>query len=587
MRVYKTQQQLISERKRRTMWSIAAACATGAIATAVVWTTPWRGGSPARIDGSPFAYARVVEPKTQKQLEGGRGWWIEPTNTHRRGSNDTRVSAEFASAAFENGPADPYAPPDAPKAQPNPGSPSREAPVVVASTSDESPALGTPTVVNETAVSGNKIVLAVNRTTVLTTKDRFKQVSTGQPEIAEVTPIGPNSVMVTAKKPGATQVIIWDENDRSQVIDVTVTIDLQALEDQLRKAFPSAKISVEAVSGAIALRGTAPSLEIAEQVVATASPFSEKILNFIEISGGQQVMLQVRFLEMSRVASEELGINLAARWINPGHAGFEGIGPGVVRKGVTSALPISTLTGSAVWDSFALDFALTALKQNNLARVLAEPNVTVISGQEASMLAGGEFPVPVPQSGSGGGSTITIEYREFGVKLNVTPIVLGNGQIRLKVAPEVSDLDFSSPVVIENNNIPIINKRKVQSTVEMGDGQTFAIAGLLKHNLTSTKNVTPLLGELPIIGPLFRSVRYQRQETELVVLVTPRIVEPMNPGEIPAIPGMKWRYPNPVDFYLNGDLGGPALQEPRHAMPPRFRGSYGFAPATQCASVER
>src|SRR5262249_42839350 len=151
---------------------------------------------------------------------------------------------------------------------------------------------------------------------------------------------------------------------------------------------------------------------------------------------------------------------------------------------------------------------VNALRQNNLLRILAEPNLVAVSGQEASFLAGGEFPVPVPQSGTSGDATITIEYREFGVRLKFVPIVLGNGKIRLKLNPEVSDLDFSSPLVISGSNIPIVNKRTVNTTIEIADGQTFAIAGLLDNNVAASKSVTPLLGDLPVLGTLFRSTRY-------------------------------------------------------------------------------
>jgi|GEM_PF-976128 len=445
------------------------------------------------------------------------------------------------------------------------------------------------TVLADGSGSQGKLSLGVNRTTIVNTKLPYHRVSIGQPEVADVNPIGPTSLLITAKKAGTTELIIWDESDQSQTVAVEVAMDLESLRNQIKKTFPNSAVEVDSVNGAVALRGKVPSIQVADQIGAMAAPFSDKILNFLEVSGGQQVMLQVKFLEMSRKASEELGINLGASLVNDGNFDIAFNGPNAGSKSGNSAL--STISGSATWDSFTLDYALSALKQNSLARVLAEPNVTVISGQEASLLAGGEFPVPVPQTSSGGGSTITIEYREFGVRLNVTPVVLGGGKIRLKVTPEVSDLDFSSPVTINNNNIPIINKRRIQSTVEMNDGQTFAIAGLMRSNVTASRNITPVLGELPIVGALFRSVRYQREETELVVLVTPMLVEPMNPGEVPDIAGEYWRHPNPVEFYLNGDVGGPAKnalgKEPTDKIPARFRGSYGFAPVTQTASVEK
>lgn len=582
MRAYVTQRQLLQRRRRRAVaaWTALAIAAS----TASIWSTDRGDGvatalrtaasilphpltdATAPRPSDPAAAARPSEPPVARHVVAGDpAWPTAPVATVR----NTRAASDIFASTDEPG-------------------------VVVTRGSEPAGHAGdgANAVVTEGLPAGGRLNLVVNRTTVLTTQRKYKQVSVGQPEVAEVTPIGPTSVLLTAKKPGATQLIIWDESDRSQVVDVVVDMDLEALREQIARSFPGAKVEVEAVNGAIALRGTVPSLSVADQIVASAAPFSERVLNFLEISGGQQVMLQVRFLEMSRRASQELGINLATSLTNADNAAFF-VGPNVTRK-TTNPL-ISTLTGTATWNSFTLDYALSALKQNNLARVLAEPNVTVISGQEASLLAGGEFPVPVPQSGSGGGSTITIEYKEFGVRLNVTPVVLGNGKIRLKVAPEVSDLDFSSPVTIENNNIPIINKRRVESVVEMGDGQTFAIAGLMRNSVIATRNVTPLLGELPVIGTLFRSVRYQREETELVVLVTPRMVEPMNPGEVPDLPGMDWRHPNPVEFYLNGDLGGPMGEgrapAPADRVPPRFRGEYGFAPADRradrIASVER
>ena len=206
----------------------------------------------------------------------------------------------------------------------------------------------------------------------------------------------------------------------------------------------------------------------------------------------------------------------------------------------------------------AIDYFVNALRQNNLLRILAEPNLTAISGQEASFLAGGEFPIPVPQSGSGGATTITIEYKEFGVRLKFVPIVLGDGRIRMKMNPEVSDLDFSSPLTIQGSKIPIVNKRTVTTTVELADGQTFAIAGLLNNAVNATRDMTPVLGDLPVLGTLFRSTSYQREETELVVLVTPRLVEPMNPAQIPMLPGENWRNPKEADLFLNADIGGEA-----------------------------
>jgi pilus assembly protein CpaC len=190
----------------------------------------------------------------------------------------------------------------------------------------------------------------------------------------------------------------------------------------------------------------------------------------------------------------------------------------------------------------------------------------------------------VPQTGSGGvGSTaITVEYKQFGVRLDFTPVVLGDGRIRLKVTPEVSDLDFSRSVSFNGFVIPSITKRTLTTEIELAEGQTFAVAGLLNNRVTANKNVTPLLGDVPILGALFRSVRYERNESELVVLVTPRLVEAMNPDQVPSMPGERWRYPTEGELLWNADLGGPAKDTtaaPLPARPARFRGEYGFTPA--------
>ncbi len=226
---------------------------------------------------------------------------------------------------------------------------------------------------------------------------------------------------------------------------------------------------------------------------------------------------------------------------------------------------------------------LQALRQNNLIRVLAEPNLVTSSGQQADFLAGGEFPIPVPQAGTSGAAAITIEYKDFGVRLSFVPVVLGDGKIRLKVSPEVSELDYSNAVTFDGFSIPALTKRNLSTTVELKDGQTLALAGLLQSNISATKSVTPLLGDIPVMGALFRSVSYQRKETELVVLVTPQVVDAMNPSEVPDLPGEHWTIPTENDLFLNQELGGPGGAKVKHAAgqelkpgPARYFGPYGF-----------
>ncbi|MCC6424860.1 MAG: type II and III secretion system protein family protein [Phycisphaerales bacterium] len=444
-----------------------------------------------------------------------------------------------------------------------------------------------------------QIKLSVNKNAVVTTKSPYKRLSIAQPEIADVNPIGPQTILVTAKKAGSTQIVLWDDQDQSQVIDVTVEMDLAALQETLTKMFPTSKIEVASLNGSIALRGRVPSVMVGEQAVMVASPYG-KVLNFLEIYGGQQVMLQVRFAEVSRSAVDSLGVNVGfTDGIGYGASNIGQVNPfGVIGAtattpdtlAVTGPNPGVTLFGRGQFGSTSLAVFVNALRQNNLLRMLAEPNLIAISGQEASFLAGGEFPIPVTQGGGGeGGTAVTVEYREFGVKLNFVPTVLGDGRIRLKVAPEVSDLDFTTAVRFNGFVIPGLTSRKVQTTIELAEGQTFAIAGLLNDSVSATKDVTPVLGDIPILGALFRSVRYQRKETELVVLVTPKLVEGMNPDQVPTLPGEYWRHPSEGELFWNKDIGGPAA-DPRQGPTsrptgpqqpaPRYQGQYGYVQPT-------
>lgn len=433
-----------------------------------------------------------------------------------------------------------------------------------------------------------EVTLTVNKSTIVATGRPQKRVSVGEPSIVDVNGISPTRILLTAKKPGSTQIIIWDEQDRSQTIEVTVMSDISGLRTQLGKLNGS-HIEATTSEDAVVLRGRANSLEAAEQAVTLAAGYGKRVANFIEIAGGQQVQLQVRVAEVSKTAVRALGVNLAytdgvSRGASvPGQIapfGFRDLGNA---GGVELALPNNpssavSLFGTGEIGSTTFAYFISALRDNNLLRVLAEPNLVAMSGQEASFLAGGEFPIPVPQSGSGNSSTITIEYREFGVKLNFVPIVLGSGKIRLRVAPEVSDLDFTTAVRFNGFVVPGLTQRKVTTTVELNDGQTLAIAGLLNQSVTADRNVTPLLGDIPIIGSLFRSVRYQRKETELVIFVTPRVVAPMSPGQTPPMPGEVWRHPNDFEFYAGGDIGG-TVPGSRAGVPPRYMGEYGFVPA--------
>jgi pilus assembly protein CpaC len=440
-------------------------------------------------------------------------------------------------------------------------------------------------------LTDGKLSLSVNKTAVITTRTAIKRVVIGQPDVIRDNEIGPNTLLITALKPGSTQLIIWDDTDRSQAVDVIIGFDLEALQNQYKTMFPESEIKVATLNGAIALTGHVPSLQVADQVQSMAAPYG-KVLNFLEVSGGQQVCLAVKFAEVSRSATSQLGVNFGGSdgisffGNNVGQVsplGTQALGSaGEVALAVTSPTAAVTAFGKGVIGNTAFAYFVAALRENSLLRVLAEPNLVAMSGQEANFLAGGEYPIPVTQgggSGSGGSPAITIEYKEFGVRLKMTPVVLGDGKIRMRIAPEVSDLDFTNGVTLNGFRVPALTTRRLETVIELHEGQTFALAGLLNNNVNALKDVTPVLGDIPVLGTLFRSVKYQRKETELVVLVTPHLVEGMNPDQVPSAPGEKWRDPNELDLFLNQDLGGPAndLKSPAHRPAPLYHGAHGYS----------
>jgi pilus assembly protein CpaC len=433
-----------------------------------------------------------------------------------------------------------------------------------------------------------KLHLLVGRSVVLKTRTTYKRVHVSNPDILGDTEVDATGILLRANSCGKTQMILWDDHDHTQVVDVVVDYDLPAIRALLKEEFPESDIVPTSANDAIVLKGRVSSLQIAEQATDVVGHYG-KVLNFMQISGGQQVMLKVRFAEISRNAESQLGFNVD---LQDGRSVF-GFGQGPGGSGI-GQLNTNAGVGTSVSSSVALfggggigrtsfEAFLQALRQNNLIRVLAEPNLVTSSGQQADFLAGGEFPIPIPQAGASGSAAITIEYKDYGVRLSFVPITLGDGKIRLKVSPEVSELDYSNAVTFDGFSIPALTKRNLSTTVELKDGQTLALAGLLQSNINANKSVTPLLGDVPVLGALFRSVSYQRKETELVVLVTPQLVDAMNPSEVPDLPGEHWTVPTENDLFFNQDLGGPGGEKTHHPAsqelkpgPARYFGPYGF-----------
>jgi pilus assembly protein CpaC len=321
------------------------------------------------------------------------------------------------------------------------------------------------------------------------------------------------------------------------------------------------------------------------QVLALAGPYAPldeqkkpKIINLVEVAGVHQVMLEVRVSEISRSLLKRLAINFNYMGSSSGSMGFSLLSKLTTLPGGT--FPTSTMKVSdavnAIFRFFSSDTAWTvfidALKEEGLLKVLAEPTLITLSGKTANFLAGGEFPIPVPQSSGAGGTVITIEYKPFGIGLNFTPTVLSNKKINMVVAPEVSDLDFSNALTTSGFVVPALTTRRVSTVIELADGQSFAIAGLLKDDVRSIVSKFPLLGDIPILGALFRSSSFQKNDTELIVIVTAHLVKPLDMAK-QTLPTDQYVEPDDIDFYLFGNQEGRGKTNPPKGS--GLEGSFG------------
>ena len=432
------------------------------------------------------------------------------------------------------------------------------------------------------------IDIPVGRSKVLRVPWMVSRVSVSDPDIADVEVLTPEQVLVVGMAVGSTDLILWREDvegEEAWQARINVHIDLQQLKDDLKKLFPGSVLDVTQAGNVHAVTGVLEHADQVDQLHKLLAAMEFAYVDMTTVAGVQQVQLEVRMAEVNRTAVRQLGINafkldppnafgaslIGGRGgpINPVHIGVPGgkeslvAGMDVIENGlpfqfiedVTVSPAVTLLAG---FPSSDLEFFIAALKANQYLRILAEPTLVALSGGEASFLAGGEFPIPVVQSSAAGAGSITVEYKEFGVQLRFRPVVLGNGVIHLQIAPEVSDLTEVGAVEIEGFSIPGVFTRRAETTLELKSGQTFAMAGLLNNVTRSQNSRVPGLGELPVLGPLFRSTRYERNETELVVLVTASLVEPGYVSRDVPLPGLMHTPPNDWEFYFHGRLEGSA-----------------------------
>jgi pilus assembly protein CpaC len=436
-----------------------------------------------------------------------------------------------------------------------------------------------------------RVRVVVNKSRTFRVDTAFATIVAGSPDIVDVKSLSDHMIYVQGKQTGTTNVILFDSSMKQiGILDVEVVIDTGNLQQNIRTGTGMQGVRVSASEGQVVLSGTAVDAVAAERAMAIATSTVAKggtVVNAMSVAAPQQVMLEVRFLEVNRSAGRDLGVNLYAANANGTNVGNTGLGAATARRvpigGVngdvgappTGSLPVlgtvGTLLGTAggvaptpfgslltslvrTSNGGSVDLLISALETKGLVRRLAEPNLTTLSGDAARFLAGGEFPVPIPNTTTTGFPTITIEYKKFGVELAFVPTVLSRGVINLRVEPSVSELDFANAITIQGTSVPALTRRDARTTVELRDGQSFAIAGLLQTRNRQDVSQLPWIGSVPVIGTLFSSKSYQQEETDLVIIVTPRLVAPAAPGQRLASP-LDSRLPaNDVDFFLNGQM---------------------------------
>jgi pilus assembly protein CpaC len=406
----------------------------------------------------------------------------------------------------------------------------------------------------------------LNKSQVVTVDRAISRAMIGNDEIADVLPMTNQSLYVLGKKMGTTSLTVYDTNNRViSVIDIAVGPDVVTLRRQLSELLPGENIGARISNDAVVLTGIASSGPAIDRAVQLAKTYAgDKVVNMMSVGASQQVMLEVRFSEVTRQGGKQIGVSAFVGSDGGTFGGATGNGASLTPDADTGQglLTLESITNSfGIFRKFGrvaglnVEGVLDALERKGLVKTLAEPTLIALSGETASFLAGGEFPIPVAQSngggGNGGGSAITIEFKPFGVGLSFTPTVLADGVINLVVEPEVSSIDPSASITVNGLIVPGLQTRRASTTLELRDGESFALAGLIRRDFQTTVRQVPLLGSIPIIGALFRSSGFQKGETELVIVVTPRLVKPVRADQI-QLPTDRVGDPSEADLFLRG-----------------------------------
>lgn len=407
------------------------------------------------------------------------------------------------------------------------------------------PAKADNDIVYVSSTKNASIKVAKGKPKTIMTNAAFYQIVIGDPEIANVNPLTDKSFYVLGNNLGTTGIALFDENKQLVgTVDIEVTLDTDQLASTIRASVPDAKIKVGSANGRVVLSGEADDAVAAEKASKIASRFSgnEEVINSVNISSSQQVQLNVRFVEINRQAGQDLGAKYSANFAY-GLGGRDV----TIEPGALPAAGNGEIIGRLLSNGLSIDVAIKALEERGLARRLAEPNLIARSGQTASFLAGGEFPIPVSEDNG----KISVSYKKYGVSLDFTPTVLKDGLVSLDIAPEVSSIDASASYNIGEISVPGFIVRRARTSVDLKNGQSFMIAGLLQSQNDITTSRLPGLGKLPVLGPLFSSKSYQRRETDLVIIVTPYLVKPVDPSKKLLEPTDGTQPASNVDYFLN------------------------------------
>jgi pilus assembly protein CpaC len=403
------------------------------------------------------------------------------------------------------------------------------------------------------------VAVTIGKSQDVHTSTSFVNITVGDPNVADVNPLTDHALSILGKKIGTTRVSVYSEDKKLiGIFDVEVTYDITRLVNELKRRFPGSSLRASSVNGRIMLSGEVADAATLDQAVTIARQFGPDIINAVSVMSPQQVMLEVRFIEISRTAGRELGV----QWNRFGEHSVTNIGSrqpasnlpisGVAETAagvISGGSPFGFMIGRIVASGVTTDVLINALEQKGIARSLAEPNLVALSGDTASFLAGGEYPIPV----SGSLGQVTVDYKKYGVGLAFTPTVLSRGLINMKIEPEVSQIDMTHTVSVPGGiSVPALIVRRASTTVELRDGQSFVIGGLLQNNGQNQIEQLPWLGSVPVLGALFSSKSYQKNQTDLAIIVTPHLVRPARPGDLIKSPADDTLPPNDPDFFLMG-----------------------------------